>query len=192
MRRLLGAAITAVLVVAGSVVAFSASGRVSQDSVPLVVVDSVTTENVDSIAFEAKLNQLKSEEGFRSEPYRDQLGVLTIGYGTNLANGITEKEGDFLLRERFFGDLDSFVALWPPYVEQPIAVRVQLADMTYQLGPVGVSRFGATLRALEMCDYETASQHVLASLWAEQTSARADSTVAVFRRVPDGVCVPPK
>ena len=181
----------ALLLASCSIVVLSING-LNQDSVPQVVVDSVTTENVDSIAFEAKLNQIKIEEGFRSEPYRDQLGTLTVGYGTNLDQGITEKEGDFLLRERFFGDLGSFVALWPPYVEQPIEVRVQLADMTYQLGPVGVSRFGATLRALEMCDYETAAQHVLASLWAEQTSARADSTVAVFRRVPDGVCVPPK
>ena len=178
-----------IILIVSTIVVLSING-LNQDSVPLVVVDSVTTENVDSIAFEAKIKQIKLEEGFRSEPYRDQLGTLTIGYGTNLTNGITEKEGDFLLRERFFGDLASFVALWPPYVEQPIEVRVQLADMTYQLGPVGVSRFGATLRALEMCDYETAARHVLASLWAEQTSARVDSTVAVFRRVPAGVCIP--
>ena len=135
-------------------------------------------------------SKIKLEEGFRSESYRDKLGILTIGYGTNLTNGITEKEGDFLLRERFFGDRSRFVELWPPYTGQPLAVRVQLADMAYQLGPVGASEFGATLRALEMCDYETAARHVLASLWARQTPRRADITAEVFRMVPDGVCVP--
>ena len=178
-----------IILIVSTIVVLSMIGP-NQDSVPLVVVDSLTTENVDSIAFAAKIKQIKLEEGFRSEPYRDQLGTLTIGYGTNLSNGISEKEGDFLLRERFFSDLGSFVALWPPYMEQPIEVRVQLADMAYQLGPVGVSRFGATLRALEICDYETAARHVLASLWASQTPQRADITATVFRGIPDGVCVP--
>ena len=181
MRGLLGAA---VVLTSCSILVFSVA-RVNQDFVAQVVGDSITTA-----AFEAKIEQIKLEEGFRSEPYRDQLGVLTVGYGTNLTNGITEKEGDFLLRERFFGDRDSFVSLWPPYTGQPLEVRVQLADMAYQLGPVGASRFGATLRALEMCDYETAARHVLASLWARQTPRRADITAEVFRMVPDGVCIP--
>ena len=181
MRRLLGAA---VILTSCSIVVFSVT-KINQDSLAQVVGDSITTA-----AFEAKIKQIKNEEGFRSEPYRDQLGVLTVGYGTNLAQGITEKEGDFLLRERFFGDRDSFAALWPPYVGQPIEVRVQLADMAYQLGPVGASRFGATLRALEICDYETAARHVLASLWARQTPRRANITAEVFRGVPDGVCIP--
>ena len=180
-----------IILIASAIVVLSIT-RTNQDSVPQVVVDSLTTDNVDSIAFEVKISQIKNEEGFRSEPYRDKLGVLTVGYGTDLANGISEKEGDFLLRERFFGNRDSFVALWPPYMEQPIEVQVQLADMAYQLGPVGASEFRATLNALEMCDYETAARHVLASLWARQTPRRADITAAVFRGVPDGVCVPPK
>ena len=171
-------------------IALLSTNRIEKDSVPQVVVDSLTKESVDSIAFEVKIKQLKFEEGFRSKPYKDQLGVLTVGYGTNLSNGISEKEGDFLLRERFFGDRDTFAGLWPPYTEQPIEVRVQLADMAYQLGPIGASEFGATLRALEMCDYETAAQHVLASLWARQTPRRANITAAVFRRVPVEECVP--
>ena len=185
MRKLLGAA---VILTSCSIVMLSINST-DQDFVAQVVGDSITTENVDSIAFDAKIKQIKLEEGFRSEVYKDQLGTLTIGYGTNLSNGITEKEGNFLLRERFFKDRDTFARLWPPYVKQPIEVRVQLADMSYQLGPVGASEFKATLRALEVCDYETAARHILASLWARQTPRRANITAALFRKVPDGVCI---
>ena len=55
------------------------------------IMDSVVDQLVDTV---------KQEEGFRSKPYRDSRGFLTIGYGTNLSIGITPVEGEILLRER--------------------------------------------------------------------------------------------
>ena len=49
---------------------------------------------------EQTLARLKNEEGFRSKPYTDSRGVMTIGYGTNIGEGITRREGEYLLRER--------------------------------------------------------------------------------------------
>ena len=49
---------------------------------------------------EQTLARLKVEEGFRAKPYPDSRGVMTIGYGTNIGEGITRREGEYLLRER--------------------------------------------------------------------------------------------
>ena len=46
------------------------------------------------------IEYLKQEEGFRSKPYKDSEGVLTIGYGLNLSEGITRAEAEWLLRSR--------------------------------------------------------------------------------------------
>uniref|UniRef100_UPI00398051FD glycoside hydrolase family protein n=1 Tax=Salmonella sp. s60093 TaxID=3159721 RepID=UPI00398051FD len=49
--------------------------------------------------YERLLDELRRDEGLRLKPYRESVGVLTIGYGRNLeANGITEREAGFLLR----------------------------------------------------------------------------------------------
>ena len=37
-------------------------------------------------------------EGFRSHVYRCSAGALTIGYGTNISDGISETEALLLLR----------------------------------------------------------------------------------------------
>ena len=42
-------------------------------------------------ALDVAAKRLKSEEGFRSQAYRDTLGHLTIGYGFNIEAGITER-----------------------------------------------------------------------------------------------------
>ena len=41
------------------------------------------------------LEDLKRDEGFSSLPYRDTEGLLTIGYGTLIQNGISEEEAEF-------------------------------------------------------------------------------------------------
>ena len=44
------------------------------------------------------IEDLKRDEGFRSHPYRDTVGKLTIGYGRNLDDvGISEREAEQLL-----------------------------------------------------------------------------------------------
>ena len=48
-----------------------------------------------------------------------------------------------------------------------------LVCMVFQIGAVGVSKFKATLQALESGDYATASRQMLNSKWAKQTPARA-------------------
>ena len=48
------------------------------------------------------VDSIKYEEGFRSKPYQDTEGVVSIGYGLNLTNGITRAEAEWLLRSRLY------------------------------------------------------------------------------------------
>ena len=123
---------------------------------------------------------LKKEEGFRSHPYPDTRGNLTIGYGTNISEGITLDEAEFLLTERLRRTGKDLAIEWPPYKSQPERVRAALLDMAYQIGVEGLMEFKEMLTALERGDYTTARAQALDSSWARETPKRARRVLALF------------
>ena len=125
--------------------------------------------------------RLRTEEGFRAHAYQDTRGRLTIGYGTNLSEGLTESEGGYLLEERLRSRLATFRQLWPEYGDMPLEVRVELADMAYQLGPGKLFGFGKMLGHLERGEWAAAADEALASAWYRETPARAETAAAIFR-----------
>ena len=133
--------------------------------------------------FSSLVEILKVEEGFRSKPYLDSRGVLTIGYGTNIHDGISEVEADYLLKWRLRRAAAKLTVLWPSYREQPRSVQIALLDMSYQLGVYGLLRFHQTLARLESKDYSGAADSALDSLWAKQTPKRAARVAETFRAV---------
>ena len=133
-------------------------------------------------ALDTVMSRLKAEEGFRAQPYRDSEGVLTIGYGTNLDIGITEREGAYLLSERVHMAEIRFSHAWRPYGDMPHDIQVELIDMAYQLGVSGLLRFHDMLKNLALGNYEGAALEALKSSWAMETEARAAEVAAVFRR----------
>ena len=129
----------------------------------------------------AVTTRLMQEEDFRAHAYDDSVGVLTIGYGTNLAQGITEPQGACLLRVAATADLQTFATLWPPYGAMPFPVQVELADMAYQLGPGRAHGFTKMLGHLAAGEWDAAADEALASRWNDETPARAERAAAVFR-----------
>ena len=125
--------------------------------------------------------RLRTEEGFRAHTYQDTRGRLTIGFGTNLSEGITEKEGGYLLGERLRARLATFRQLWPAYGDMPLEVRVELADMAYQLGPTKLDGFELMLGHLVRGEWNEAADEALASAWNRETPARAQRAAAIFR-----------
>lgn len=123
---------------------------------------------------------LKSEEGFRSKPYLDSRGILTIGYGTDLAEGITETEGEYLLRERLRSTLERLRNAWGPFSGQPVRIQSALLDAAYQMGVQGVLGFHDMLAALERGDIPAARAAALDSDWARETPNRAKRVVESF------------
>ena len=121
----------------------------------------------------AIVEQIKRDEGFRARPYRDTRGVLTIGYGLNLDEGITEAEGAYLLQVRVAGMGRDLEKRWPPFDDQPPAVQVALVNMAYQLGVSGLLGFHHMLAALEAGQYQDAARYALESKWADEVPLRA-------------------
>ena len=126
-------------------------------------------------------NRLRVSEGWRSHPYRDTVGKLTIGFGHNLdAKGITPRAGDVILSddiEDAIRDLDAI-----PWWRQLSSARQSvLADMSFNMGIRGLLTFRNTLEAMRTGDYEAAADGMLASKWARQVGRRADRLAAIMR-----------
>lgn len=132
------------------------------------------------------VERLKIEEGFKPKPYSDTRGILTIGYGTAIGFGISQREGEILLRYRLVEKEKELTSAWPPYGEQPEAIQSALLDMSYQLGVHGVLAFHDMLAALARKDYEGAARAVEFSAWNQETPKRVKRVVTVFRSQLEG------
>ena len=116
--------------------------------------------------------EVASDEGFMPTPYRCTAGKLSIGYGTNIQDGITRDEALLLMRHRLgkvVAALESRLPFWFKLTDDR---RRVLANMGYQLGIGGLMGFRRMLAALERGDYEAAAGEMLDSKWARQDSPR--------------------
>lgn len=118
------------------------------------------------------LANVKRYEGFRAKPYKDTVGVLTIGYGTNLDAGISEPEAEYLAINRLAKVITplSLMDFWEALDDTRRSV---LVDMAYNMGINGLLGFRNMLDAIRAEDFDTAAAQMLASKWASQVGQRA-------------------
>ena len=140
---------------------------------PSIAMELRQAIDEDHAAFAALELAIMEEEGFRAYPYRDTDGGVTIGFGTNFAQGITRHEAQYLMRGRLVAHIRGLEKAWPVFVEQPVNVQAALADMAYQLGVGGVLQFRDMLACLEAGDVQCAHDAALDSLWSDETPDRA-------------------
>lgn len=128
---------------------------------------------------------MKEHEGFRSEIYLDHLGNRTIGYGTNLEDGIDKHEAAAMLRARILQNelqvMDHAQDNGRWYMGLNPARRAVVLDMAYQLGVRGFLKFEKTIMYLGQCDWEDAAREMLDSKWARQTPERAKALAQIMR-----------
>ena len=135
------------------------------------------------------IEQLKADEGYRKNQYKDSLGKWTIGIGYCVTanplklsayeledmriNGCSEAKAELLLMRVLENNAEAF--------KHPMTFLNKLDDvrhdvllnMSYQLGVAGVLKFKNMLIAIEHSDYEHAATCMIDSLWAKQTPNRA-------------------
>lgn len=131
------------------------------------------------------VNDLKTDEGWEPSAYQDHLDYWTIGWG-------------FLIDERRGGEIPVHIAeQWLTYLasnkwnqlaskhewmlDQPEDVQRALANMAYNLGVGGVSKFKKMLAALQAGDRELAATEALDSRWAIQVPNRANRVTDLLR-----------
>ena len=131
--------------------------------------------------FEALVEKLKGEEDFSATVYKDSLGFDTIGFGTNLREGITKVEGELLLRERLSKAQDGIAKAWKPFKNQTLKIRSALADMSYQLGVHGVLEFTHMLDCFGRQGLRDGLRKPAQdSEWYKQTPKRAKRVISVI------------
>lgn len=118
------------------------------------------------------LQQLMLDEGFRSKPYIDSEGILTIGYGTNLKQGISEKQAKSLMICELSIIMD-YLSYQNWYANLNDVRKDVIINMIYNLGFDGFKGFKLMNRALKEGDYYRASEEMLDSKWAKQVGIRA-------------------
>ena len=127
--------------------------------------------------------EVAGDEGFMPIPYRCTSGKLSIGYGTNIQDGITRDEALLLMRHRLGKVVAALESRLPFWVKLTDERRRVLANMGYQLGVGGLIGFKRMLAALERGDYEASAREMLDSKWAKRdTPARAGRLAARMRR----------
>ena len=120
------------------------------------------------------IDVLVRHEGLRNKPYEDTSGHLTIGVGRNLDSlGLSDDEIYYLLKNdirRCETELDNSFR-WYKDLDQ---VRQEaMINLCFNLGITRLRKFKLALRAMEVKDYEDASEEFLDSLWATQVGQRA-------------------
>jgi lysozyme len=128
--------------------------------------------------FKSLIERIGVNEGFRSKPYQCTEGVWTIGHGLTW---ITEEESLSILTGRIsqlhlklLDDLD-----W--YEDMPPEIKGVLIEMIYQIGYSGVKKFRKMLANMKEHNWKGAADEMLDSLWAKQTSNRANRLADIVR-----------
>ncbi len=119
------------------------------------------------------LEQLKRDEGLRLKPYVDTVGKITVGYGTNISDGIDQGEAEYLLSNRLNAKKLELVQALPWVADLDEARRGALVNMAYNMGVPGLLGFHNTLSLIKAGQYEAAAHEMMLSLWARQVGARA-------------------
>lgn len=123
---------------------------------------------------------IKKCEGYRSHPYLDSVGKVTIGWGHNLDNGIPLDVADMLLDDDI-KQVKQYLLTKNWYVIQPPGVQMAIENMCFNLGIYKLLTFYKMINALCIKDYTTAALEALDSKWATQVGERAKDVAIMIR-----------
>lgn len=125
---------------------------------------------------------IRRYEGFSKLPYKCPTGHLTIGYGHNLENGISEDVALFILQEDLTRAERAVKDAFPWWWKLDDARQFVLVDMAFNMGLAGLKGFKKMLTAVEQGDYQTAAKEMLASKWAAQVGRRAAELSKIMKK----------
>lgn len=124
------------------------------------------------------LKLLRRHEGVRRFVYLDHLGYETIGVGRCLKEdvglGLSDDEIDYLLQndvDRCIKELGRTLS-WFSGLDE--VRRDAMINLCFQLGITKLLKFKNFLAEMAEGNYELAGPHLLDSLYAKQTPARAN------------------
>ncbi len=114
--------------------------------------------------------RIKRSEGLRLKPYCDTNGVLTIGWGINLDEGIDMDEAELLLDHRIKRAKHDMTAIFLGVHRTGLnQTRTKvILEMLYNLGHTRFKTFKKMISAIKQRDYNKAADEMLDSKWARE------------------------
>ncbi len=134
----------------------------------IIMVTAVLTVNATMISQLAA--EVKKQEGYSKYLYIDN-GGYSIGYGTNVTDGLSKVEANWLLIHRLYvarKKLERFG--W--YRVQNRTRKMALIDLTYNLGISRLLRFRDFIWCLSHGYFHAAANQLKSSLWFSQVGRR--------------------
>lgn len=134
--------------------------------------------------------ELRHDEGVRFVPYKDSLGILTVGVGHNLEAKPLPPNTVYPLSQEQVSMIAQFdinetvrdLLLAMPWVAELDEVRQRvLANMAFNLGVNKLLQFVNTLAAVRAKRWEQAAAGMEASRWAAQVGNRAKRLAQAMR-----------
>ena len=121
------------------------------------------------------IDSIKIHEGYVSRVYKDSLGIDTIGYGFAIKDLNLEEDICQIILQRKLESLEKRInKRFEWYKDMPQPIKDVVAEMCYQMGVTGVSKFKKTINFLKNKQWRRASVEMLDSRWANQTPGRAN------------------
>ena len=128
------------------------------------------------------LDDIKRHEGYRSHAYKDTEGVMTIGYGLNIDDGISEPLAaailEFIVNERKVS-LSNMLPFWDKLSTGRQNVFI---NMAYNLGIPRFLGFSRMIAAAERGNVEGVCREMRESKWYKQVGRRADELIEQYRK----------
>tara|TARA_A100001015_G_scaffold55541_1_gene61016 strand:+ start:1159 stop:1590 length:432 start_codon:yes stop_codon:yes gene_type:complete len=131
--------------------------------------------------------RIKSNEGFSSKPYKDQLGYLTIGYGhlilpnenILLKKQIHKKELEEIFEKDFNKALSKFNNTFKSFNLNEKESDL-LIEMIFQLGIKGCLKFKNLIKNIRKNNKHLVCFDMMDSLWYKQTPNRVKTLIKTF------------
>jgi len=128
------------------------------------------------------IEQLKIHEGYKSKVYKCTAGVDTIGVGFAIKDlDLSEEVCELILTEKLEVLEERFEKKFDWFKTSPVEVRNVMLNMAYQLGFAGFCKFKKAIANMKESNWKGAADEMLDSLWAKQTSNRANRLADIVR-----------
>lgn len=133
------------------------------------------------MAKETLEQMIERHEGCRDRYYLDSEGVPTIGIGHNLFKPISRAAIEQIFRDDLREAWNDCLHAFPWFADLTEPRQWVLLDMCFNLGLTRLLGFKKFLAAMNLGDYETATNEMLDSLWAKQVKGRALELAKMMR-----------
>ena len=144
--------------------------------------------NIKATDLNSLKKSIKHWEGLRLHAYEDSFGT-SIGYGHFLGAGlgglgktITKEEADKLFEQDFQKAYADTTRI-PNFGNAPFPAQAAMVDMTYNMGPGWIKKFGkpgGTIEAISKGDYVKAANNISKTAYHSQVGPRAEQNIQRF------------